>query len=718
MALSGTFKSSQDNGANVNLDASNPRWCSFIYVKWTATQNIDDNTSTISWKCYGGSNYSNTTSYVACGPVVVKINGKTVLNITNRFNLSKDELIGSGSLTVSHNTDGTKSVPVSISAAIYNFASNCTYSGDITLNTIPRASTIDSLSCSTSYFNGTLTYKYTPQSASFYNRCNISLNLSGTYIAIKSINIGKKSASQQTATISLSSSELTTIYENLPSTTKGTLRFTFRTYSDSGYSDQIGDAGYKEVTLTIPTSVVPSIGEVELNPVNITTRDDVSRNLLVQGKNKLQILVRDCVAGAGSSIVSYTFSGPNITATTKSSTSTSYTFTSSNTISSTGELTYTVKITDKRGRTATKTAKVTCYAYEAPTFSSFSAYRCNSGGTADNNGTYVKYSLSVSYSSVNSTNKSTVKIYYKKNTSSAWTTATNALTDSTTKSAASLIKSSGSSVIFELGSTYSVYATVIDNYNGSTESSTITIFSSERIFNIRAKGKGIAFGKMAESDNLFESKWPMKVDGKITFGNGVQGSLYTDQNDSGVNIVYLLTGQDTSAGAGAGVALHNTSLYVPSASNSGIVNLGSSGRKWNQLYAASGTISTSDRNVKTNIEDMSDTQEKLFNELKPVTYKFIDGTSDRTHYGFISQDIEESLGILGLKGTDFAGFCKDVRVDEDGIEMLDENGKNIYDYSLRYAEFIALNTHMIQKLQAEIAELKATIEELKSTAQN
>ena len=109
---------------------------------------------------------------------------------------------------------------------------------------------------------------------------------------------------------------------------------------------------------------------------------------------------------------------------------------------------------------------------------------------------------------------------------------------------------------------------------------------------------------------------------------------------------------------------------------------------------------------------MTSIQEQLFNKLRPVTYKFKNGTSGRTHYGFISQDVEDSLEELNLTGQDFAGFCKDVQV-KNGQVALDGNGDQIYDYSLRYTEFIALNTYMIQKLQAENNELKAEIQELK-----
>ena len=77
----------------------------------------------------------------------------------------------------------------------------------------------------------------------------------------------------------------------------------------------------------------------------------------------------------------------------------------------------------------------------------------------------------------------------------------------------------------------------------------------------------------------------------------------------------------------------------------------------------------------------------------------------------------------GLTDLDFAGFCRDVKteitIDEDGKEIekpvLDENGKEQYIYSLRYSEFIALNTHMIQKLYKENEEMKTEIASLKES---
>ena len=698
-------------------------------IVWSSTTDINNNTSTVSatLSYYKDSSYSNRTySSTFEGSITINGSTKTIHKYDHdRIKLYRDVgwvVMDSYSVTVPHNTNGTKSIVISATGKMVETTFTSTsLSETVVLDTIPRASIINSLSCSTSYFDGTLTYKYTPQSSSYYNRCNISLNINNDFIAIKSIKLGTKSASQQTATVTLSSSELSTIYEKLPSGTSGTLRFTFRTYSDSSYSTQVGDASHKEVKLTIPTSIKPSIGTITLSPVKITTADGTPRNILVKGKNKLNISVSGCAAGTGSSIVSYTFSGQNISSTV-SSTSTNASATS-NTMSASGEFIYTVTIKDKRGRTASKAASITCQDYNTDElkFSSFTVYRCKSDGTEDNNGTYIKYDFKVNYPSVGNTNKGTVKIYYRKNTNTSWTAAANALTDSTEKSAKAIIKNSSGINIsnFDTDSMYLVYAVLVDNYNQSIRSPTVTVFGASRIFNIMKDGTGVAFGKLAEKKNILESRWPLQVDDAIFFGKtGTPGKLYTYINSEETNIIYVQTGQSVDNGTDMRLGISKYAVYVENENNDGKVKLGLSSRKWAQLYAASGTILTSDRNAKTNIVDMENTQEQLFNKLRPVTFKLKDGSSGRTHYGFISQDVEDSLGELKLTGRDFAGFCKDLRIDENGEAILDENGNEIYDYSLRYSEFVALNTHMIQKLQNEIAGLKAEIAELKSTIQN
>lgn len=49
-------------------------------------------------------------------------------------------------------------------------------------------------------------------------------------------------------------------------------------------------------------------------------------------------------------------------------------------------------------------------------------------------------------------------------------------------------------------------------------------------------------------------------------------------------------------------------------------------------------------------------------KLQPVSFLFKDGTSGRTHIGFIAQDVEQAMSECGLTDLDFAGFCKDQKL--------------------------------------------------------
>lgn len=137
----------------------------------------------------------------------------------------------------------------------------------------------------------------------------------------------------------------------------------------------------------------------------------------------------------------------------------------------------------------------------------------------------------------------------------------------------------------------------------------------------------------------------------------------------------------------------------------GAISLGSGNYRFSQLYVTSSSISTSDKNYKDDIKSLTNKHLQFFMKLQPVSFLFKEGTSGRTHIGFIAQDVEQAMSECGLTDLDFAGFCKDQKIDSklvDGEEVnepiLDENGNPEYIYSLRYEEFIALNTYVIQEL--------------------
>lgn len=145
----------------------------------------------------------------------------------------------------------------------------------------------------------------------------------------------------------------------------------------------------------------------------------------------------------------------------------------------------------------------------------------------------------------------------------------------------------------------------------------------------------------------------------------------------------------------------------------GTISLGSGNYRFSQLYVTSSSISTSDKNYKDDIKSLTDKHLQFFMKLQPVSFLFKDGTSGRTHIGFIAQDVEQAMSECGLTDLDFAGFCKDQKIDSklvNGEEVnepiLDDNGNPEYIYSLRYEEFIALNTYAIQKLWNRVETLE------------
>lgn len=112
---------------------------------------------------------------------------------------------------------------------------------------------------------------------------------------------------------------------------------------------------------------------------------------------------------------------------------------------------------------------------------------------------------------------------------------------------------------------------------------------------------------------------------------------------------------------------------------------------------SNGTTITSDVNRKHDIKNMPSEYGTLFDNLRAVVYKYNDGTSNRYHSGFIAQEVDEAITKAGLTRKDFAGLC------------IEDEGKESELWSLRYSEFIALNTYEIQKLKKELADIKAKI---------
>ena len=389
--------------------------------------NKSDNTSKVRilWKSTQTGESWN--GYERTGYYYVSINGGAETKYSVEYSLPPESTVTivDTTIIVPHKDNGTGTVKVrtwmntDISAGVVE------NSKTLTLTTIARASTIDSLTCATKYFTGKLTYKYTPKASSYYNRCNISLNLDGEYIAVKSVLLGQKSASQKTATVTFSEDELSIIYNELPKTTKGTLRFTFRTYSDGDYSTQIGDAVYREITLSIPnTTATQPTATMTLSPVS--SLDSPIDTLYIKGRSKVDANFTNGAGKYGASIVSYKMrvGGKDY--------GSPYT---SGYLSTTGDITVTGIITDSRGFTKEYEQTITVISYSEPKIlpasdeNAIICARCDVDGNLTESGTYLKIKARRSYYKVTAdgvqNNFCAIRYRYRNegtNTFSSWKT--------------------------------------------------------------------------------------------------------------------------------------------------------------------------------------------------------------------------------------------------------------------------------------------------------
>jgi len=146
----------------------------------------------------------------------------------------------------------------------------------------------------------------------------------------------------------------------------------------------------------------------------------------------------------------------------------------------------------------------------------------------------------------------------------------------------------------------------------------------------------------------------------------------------------------------------NLTFFGPGIDNS--YDLGNQSYRWDDVRATNTTINAaSDRNEKNTIVP-SDLGLDFINKLTPVSFKWNHskgGVGKRTHYGLISQDIEDLLPKIGKTAMDFGGFLKD-EVDDEGNPMTPK-------YGLRYGEFISPMIKAIQELSAENTALKARV---------
>ena len=430
---------------------------------------IENNTSQIEWWVGIRSNTAYHNHYGLSETYVVNINGTVVHNAvhTPTVNSGATVWVASGTTTVSHNADGSKSISVSAS---FNNADIGTYlpttgscSGSLKLTTIPRATTpsIDkpSLDCGSA-----IKISGTSASSNFSHKVYVTWN--GTKTQIGTIASG-------TTTPSFSYTIPTDWEKNIPDSTSGIATFTLETISGST------SVGSKTVNATIKvrSGVVPSIGTVSISDTNSIC---VGIGQYVQSQSKLKFSIATS-GNQGSTItsVSTKFNGQTYSGST---------FTTQ-TIQNSGTLSYTITVTDSRGRTATKSGSVSVTAYNPPSLTNVSAKRANSSYVIDeSSGTYALLHFKVGFTGLSNKNVTSFYIQYRASGASSWTKInswTNNYTLEQDYKASNLFTSTTT--------TYEVAFGVKDKFMSDYSWQIVTVTPTYALINFGKDGKSLTF---------------------------------------------------------------------------------------------------------------------------------------------------------------------------------------------------------------------------------
>jgi hypothetical protein len=367
------------------------------------------------------------------------------------------------------------------------YYSSITASATITLDSIPRAS---SVSMATGTMGSASTITITRASSAFTHTLAYSF---GAYSA---------TIVSQTSETSVSWTPPLILANQVPNATSGTGTLTCTTYNGS---TAIGSKSIT-ITLKVPTSVVPTISSLTATRVDGAVPS--SWGIYVQTKSKATLTINGAAGIYGSTIASYSITGGGFSG-TASSLTTGY-------LNTSGTITFTATVTDSRGRTsAAATVSISVVAYSPPSFTSYSSQRCNSSGTITNDGTYVKGTVRYTYYTCSSKNSVTRSTYYRKSGTTTWTNASKSF-------------SSGTAFTFGGGNisaetTYEIKYQLEDTF--TTVIVTDTVSTAAVVMDFLSGGKGVAIGKVAETQNCFEvsSDWSAKFLGTTYLGTSTLG---------------------------------------------------------------------------------------------------------------------------------------------------------------------------------------------------
>lgn len=475
-----------------------------------------------------------------------EIDGHKVISKYVSFDLRESNMVslGKGSITIPHNEYGRKSI--SIRARLTNVANLGDigwFSGTLDLSTIPRASAISSVTATE--LGQPVTIRIEKKVNDFRHKVLWKVNDSGW----NDLGTGHDSSVQFTVPIDYAT--------RITNSDTGLLDVCVRTYRDG---EQIGYDEFKRgIPIKVPASIVPTLEDITITERTAQLAEFIPLGNYVKGKSVMRVETTGANGSYGSTIISTELTVDNLVVRAA---------TGDFPANKAGNLEVTAKVTDSRGRTASKSKTIKVWDYYAPKIIAFLANRTGNG---TNKTIIATVAANVSPLVIDGINRNpyTLKIQYSAKKANRWIDAVN-LTNETTER---INRQIDCGAFYDLSKAYNVRLVIQDKLSDLVDS--VLLVRSSRV--LWAWGDNRAsVGGFPELEGHFESHLPVAFhsslnveDGIMSNGKPIQEFALTSKDGKSLKYNGDLNNLKTAGGYHALGVQHNP----PGTNNLGYVNV-------------------------------------------------------------------------------------------------------------------------------------------------
>ena len=454
-------------------------------------RDITTNTSTISWQLWLEKNTTWVYDLNNDSLAEVEINGQYVLSKYVSFDLRNRDWVtfGSGTMTIPHNEDGTKSI--TIWARLTNVADQGNinwFSGTVNLENIPRSSGIKSVT--ETELGQPITITIDKKVDEFRHQVSWSVNGSD----LVDLGSGHDTSVQFTVPIDYAS--------RITNSDTGALDVRVRTFRGN---DQIGNDVYKRgVPIKVPASIVPTLEDVTVSERTAQLAEFIPAGNFIKDKSVMRVEASNAAGSHGSTIISTELTVDNLVVRAS---------TGDFPANKAGNLEVTAKVTDSRGRTATKSKTIKVWDYYAPKIIAFLANRTGNG---TNKTIIATVAANVSPLVIDGINRNpyTLKIQYSAKKANRWIDAVNLTNESTER----INRQIDCGSFYEPSKAYNVRLVIQDKLSDLVDS--VLLVRSSRVLWAWGDNRA-AVGGFPELEGHFESFLPVAFHSSLNVEDGI-----------------------------------------------------------------------------------------------------------------------------------------------------------------------------------------------------